>query len=52
VVFLDTGAYTLEQMTPYNGRLPAMAVMIETSGKVQVIRRRDTYSDLVRQDVV
>lgn len=51
VAFFDTGAYTLEQMIPYNGRPPAMAVMIETSGKVHVIRRRDTYSDLVRQDI-
>ncbi len=50
VAFLDTGAYTLEQMTPYNGRPPAMAVMIETSDKVRIIRRRDTYSDLVRNE--
>ncbi len=51
VAFMDTGAYTLEQMTPYNGRLPAMAVMITTSGDVEVIRKRYEYQDLVRYDL-
>ncbi len=51
LAFLDTGAYTLEQMMPYNGRLCAMAVMIQMDGKIKVIRRRDTYEDLVDRDL-
>jgi len=50
IAFLDTGAYTLEQMFPYNGRTCAQAVMINTRGVVLTIRRRDTYEDLIARD--
>lgn len=50
IAFLDTGAYTLEQMFPYNGHPCAQAVMINTRGKVLTIRRRDTYEDLIARD--
>jgi len=50
IAFLDTGAYTLEQMFPYNGHPCAQAVMINTQGKVLTIRRRDTYKDLIAKD--
>lgn len=51
LAFLDTGAYTLEQMTYYNGRLPAAAVMITSNGEVRLIRRRATYEALITQEV-
>lgn len=50
IAFLDTGAYTLEQMFPYNGRPCAQALMIDTEGKVLTIRHRDTYKDLTAKD--
>ena len=50
ITFLDTGAYTLEQMFPYNGHPCAQAVMINTQGEVLTIRRRDTHKDLIAKD--
>ncbi len=52
VAFMDTGAYTLEQMMPYNGRLLAMAVMVMKDGSVKPIRRRFTEEDLMRYDMI
>ena len=51
LALLNTGAYTLAQMFPYNGRPLPAAVMIRAGGQVDVIRRRDTYEDLVTNDV-
>jgi D-ornithine/D-lysine decarboxylase len=51
LALLNTGAYTLAQMFPYNGRPLPAAVMIREGGQVDVIRRRDTYEDLVANDV-
>ena len=47
VAMLNTGAYTASQMTSYNGRVFPAAVLIDEGGKVEVIRRRDSYEDLV-----
>jgi len=52
IAFLDVGAYTLEQMCQYNGQPRAAALLIRQHGNVQVIRRRDTYEDLVSHDVL
>jgi diaminopimelate decarboxylase len=51
LALLNTGAYTIAQMFPYNGRpLPAV-VMIRDGGRAEVIRRRDTYEDLLTNEV-
>lgn len=48
---LDAGAYTLAQASHYNGRpLPAV-VLVTASGEVRLIRRRDTYQDLLYAEV-
>src|ERR671914_1163443 len=47
LALLNSGAYSLAQMFPYNGRLLPAAVMVRAGGKVDVIRRRDTYEDLL-----
>jgi diaminopimelate decarboxylase len=52
IAFLDVGAYTLEQMCQYNGQPRAAALLIRQDGNVQVIRRRETYEDLVSHDVL
>jgi diaminopimelate decarboxylase len=44
---LDAGAYTTAQMSAYNGRPFPAALLIQPSGKTVVIRKRDTYEDLV-----
>src|SRR2546421_552012 len=51
LALLNTGAYSLAQMFPYNGRPLPAAVMVRESGKADLIRRKDTYDDLVSNDV-
>jgi len=51
LALLNSGAYSLAQMFPYNGRPLPAAVMIREGGKADLIRRKDTYDDLVSNDV-
>jgi diaminopimelate decarboxylase len=51
LALLNSGAYSLAQMFPYNGRPLPAAVMIRAEGKVDLIRRRDTYEDLLTNDI-
>ncbi|MGI8838118.1 MAG: diaminopimelate decarboxylase [Pyrinomonadaceae bacterium] len=51
LALLNSGAYSLAQMFPYNGRPLPAAVMIRADGTPDLIRRRDTYDDLVANDV-
>jgi len=51
LALLNAGAYTIAQMFPYNGRpLPAV-VMVREGGRPELVRRRDTYEDLLAGDV-
>jgi diaminopimelate decarboxylase len=51
LALLNSGAYSLAQMFHYNGRPLPAAVMVREGGRVDLIRRRDTYEDLVTNDV-
>lgn len=51
LALLNCGAYSLAQMFHYNGRPLPAAVMIREDGKADLIRKRDTYEDLLRDDV-
>lgn len=51
LALLNSGAYSLAQMFHYNGRPLPAAVIVREGGKVDLIRRRDTYDDLVTNDV-
>ncbi|HBB89147.1 MAG TPA: diaminopimelate decarboxylase [Blastocatellia bacterium] len=51
LALLNSGAYSLAQMFHYNGRPLPAAVMIRKDGSAELIRRRDTYEDLVTNDV-
>ena len=51
LALLNSGAYSLAQMFHYNGRPLPAAVMIGADGKPKLIRRRDTYEDLIVNDV-
>src|ERR1700682_2217809 len=51
LALLNSGAYSLAQMFHYNGRPLPAAVMIRDGGSAEVIRKRDTYEDLLVNDV-
>ncbi len=51
LALLNCGAYSVAQMSQYNGRqLPAI-VLIKEDGAVEQIRKRDSYDDLLTNDV-
>jgi diaminopimelate decarboxylase len=51
LALLNTGAYTVAQMFPYNGRpLPAV-LMVREGGRSDLVRRRDTYEDLLAGEI-
>lgn len=51
LALLNCGAYSLAQMFHYNGRPLPAAVLVRKDGKAEPIRRRDTYEDLIANDV-
>jgi diaminopimelate decarboxylase len=51
LALLNCGAYSLAQMFHYNGRPLPAAVLIDEKGEAKLIRRRDTYEDLITGDV-
>ncbi len=51
LALLNTGAYTIAQMFPYNGRPLPAAVMVREGGHADIIRKRDSYEDLLAGDV-
>lgn len=51
LALLNSGAYSLAQMFPYNGRPLPAAVMVRGGGACDLIRKRDTYEDLLVNDV-
>ena len=51
LALLNCGAYSLAQMFHYNGRPLPAAVLTDGTGAAKLIRRRDTYEDLVTNDV-
>ena len=50
LALLNCGAYSLAQMFHYNGRPLPAAILIRRNGKPDLIRRRDTYEDLIAND--
>lgn len=50
LALLNCGAYSLAQMFHYNGR-PLPAAVLISDGKAELIRRRDTYDDLITNDI-
>jgi diaminopimelate decarboxylase len=51
LALLNSGAYSLAQMFHYNGRPLPAAVLVREGGQAEIIRRRDTYEDLLVNDV-
>jgi diaminopimelate decarboxylase len=51
LALLNSGAYSLAQMFPYNGRPLPAAVITHKDGSAGLARRRDSYEDLLTGDV-
>lgn len=51
LALLNCGAYSIAQMFQYNGRQLPAVVLIKTNGEVELIRRQDTYQDLLGNDL-
>ncbi len=51
LVVLATGAYNYSMASNYN-RFPRPAAVLVNEGEAQLILRRETYADLIRQDVL
>ncbi|HUR99224.1 MAG TPA: diaminopimelate decarboxylase [Pyrinomonadaceae bacterium] len=51
LALLNCGAYSLAQASQYNGRFLPPVALIKIDGSVQLIRRRETFEDLIASDV-
>ncbi|MFL6466623.1 MAG: diaminopimelate decarboxylase [Pyrinomonadaceae bacterium] len=51
LALLNCGAYALAQASQYNGRFLPAVILIRDSGKAELIRRRETFTDLVASDL-
>ncbi|MEP6944757.1 MAG: diaminopimelate decarboxylase [Acidobacteriota bacterium] len=51
LALLNCGAYSLAQASQYNGRSLPAVVLIKADGEAQLIRRRDSFDDLITNDV-
>ena len=51
LALLNCGAYSIAQMFQYNGRFLPAVVLIRETGAVELIRKRDTFEDLLTNDV-
>lgn len=51
LVFLDAGAYSIESQTVYNNRPRTAVVLIDKNGEDHLIRREDTFEDMVKYDI-
>jgi diaminopimelate decarboxylase len=51
LALLNCGAYSLAQASQYNGRFLPAVLLIRQNGNADVIRRRDSFKDLVNNDV-
>ncbi len=51
LALLNCGAYSIAQMFQYNGRQLPAVVLIKENGEIELIRKRDSYEDLLSNDV-
>src|SRR5689334_15286082 len=51
LALLNCGAYSLAQMFHYNGRPLPAAVLVRKDGSARLIRKRDSYEDLLLNDI-
>ncbi|MBP7416874.1 MAG: diaminopimelate decarboxylase [Pyrinomonadaceae bacterium] len=51
LALLNCGAYSLAQASQYNGRFLPAVVLVCSSGEVKQIRKRDSFEDLIANDI-
>lgn len=51
LALLNCGAYSIAQMFQYNARQLPAVVLIKENGKLELIRQRDSYRDLLINDI-
>lgn len=51
LALLNCGAYSISQMFQYNGRFLPCVVLLTCNGEVVVIRKRDTFEDLLLNEI-
>ena len=51
LALLNCGAYSIAQMFQYNGRFLPTVVLTKDSGEVELIRKRDSFDDLINNDL-
>lgn len=51
LALLNCGAYSVAQMFQYNGRFLPSIVLTKKDGTVELIRRRDSFEDLINNDI-
>jgi len=51
LALLNCGAYSIAQMFQYNGRFLPCVVLVKDNSEVELIRKRDTFEDLINNDI-
>lgn len=51
LALLNTGAYTLAQASQYNARFLPAVILTKAGGKAELIRKRDSFEDLIGNDL-
>lgn len=51
LAFIDTGAYSIESQTIYNNRPRSAVALITKEGNIELIRREDTFDDIISYDI-
>jgi D-ornithine/D-lysine decarboxylase len=51
LALLNCGAYSIAQMFQYNARQLPAVVLIKENGEAELVRRRDSYQDLLINDI-
>ena len=51
LALLNCGAYSLAQASQYNGRFLPPVVLVRANGEAELIRKRDTFDDLINNDL-
>ncbi len=51
LALLNCGAYSLAQASQYNGRFLPPVVLIRENGEAELIRKRETFEDLIGSDL-
>ena len=51
LALLNCGAYSLAQASQYNGRFLPPVVLIKENGEPELVRRRETFEDLISSDL-